>query len=154
MGFFTCTSIALLITLFVFLFVYLSLFICLFCFCLFVCCCCFLFLFLFFHCCCVFCCCFVFGFFGFVWVFLHIILITIVPFSFLFSAGLCSNVTMVKGVGYRLHPRDCDKYIQCYYNPNGQTIGVIRDCPFGHYWNQDILRCDLACNVDCPLGEK
>ncbi|XP_041356051.1 uncharacterized protein LOC121373452 [Gigantopelta aegis] len=65
--------------------------------------------------------------------------------------GLCSDAQVIQGVGYRLHPRDCDKFIQCYYNPNGHTTGVIRSCPFGQYWNQDILRCDQACNVDCPL---
>ncbi|XP_041355591.1 hemicentin-1-like isoform X3 [Gigantopelta aegis] len=67
------------------------------------------------------------------------------------QTGLCSDAQVIQGVGYRLHPRDCDKFIQCYYNPNGHTTGVIRSCPFGQYWNQDILRCDQACNVDCPL---
>ncbi|XP_041355623.1 SCO-spondin-like isoform X2 [Gigantopelta aegis] len=66
--------------------------------------------------------------------------------------GLCDSATRVRGVGYRLHPTDCDKFIQCYYrDTDGFSIGVVKTCPFNHYWDQKQFRCDLACNVDCPI---
>ncbi|XP_071104564.1 SCO-spondin-like isoform X2 [Haliotis cracherodii] len=65
--------------------------------------------------------------------------------------ALCDDVKKQYGVGYRYHPTDCDKYIQCYDNPRGIAIGVYRSCPFGYYWNQDTFRCTESWKVDCPL---
>ncbi|XP_067656112.1 SCO-spondin-like isoform X2 [Haliotis asinina] len=65
--------------------------------------------------------------------------------------GLCRTAQQINGVGYRYHPTDCDKYLQCYYNPSGYTIGVYRSCPFGYYWDQRTLRCDFPWRVSCPL---
>ncbi|XP_046559684.1 SCO-spondin-like isoform X2 [Haliotis rubra] len=65
--------------------------------------------------------------------------------------GLCRTAQQINGVGYRYHPTDCDKYLQCYYNPNGSVIGVYRACPFGYYWDQRTLRCDYPWRVRCPL---
>ncbi|XP_041356053.1 protein PIF-like [Gigantopelta aegis] len=67
------------------------------------------------------------------------------------SSGLCDDVKMVNGVGFRLHPRDCDKFIQCYSRPDGYTLGVVRTCSYGRYWNQEEVMCDEACRVDCPI---
>ncbi|XP_046543927.1 SCO-spondin-like [Haliotis rubra] len=64
--------------------------------------------------------------------------------------GLCANVMNVSGVGYRYHPKDCDKYVQCYFNPNGEVTAVYRTCPFGHYWSQATMRCDHSWKVTCP----
>ncbi|XP_046373374.2 SCO-spondin-like isoform X3 [Haliotis rufescens] len=65
--------------------------------------------------------------------------------------GLCRTAQQINGVGYRYHPTDCDKYLQCYYNPNGYVVGVYRSCPFGYYWDQRTLRCDFPWRVNCPL---
>ncbi|XP_046559690.1 uncharacterized protein LOC124268725 [Haliotis rubra] len=65
--------------------------------------------------------------------------------------AVCDDVRKYYGVGYRYHPTDCEKYIQCYYNPNGNAIGVYRSCSFGYFWNQDSLRCMESWRVSCPL---
>ncbi|XP_046559764.1 titin-like [Haliotis rubra] len=67
------------------------------------------------------------------------------------STDLCRNAQNRNGVGYGRHPMDCDKYIQCYYNPNGNVIGVYRTCPSGYYWDQTNLKCDENWRVTCPL---
>ncbi|XP_048242664.1 obscurin-like isoform X1 [Haliotis rufescens] len=64
---------------------------------------------------------------------------------------LCRNAQNRNGIGYRRHPMDCDKYVQCYYNPNGNIIGVYRTCPTGYYWDQTNLKCDENWKVTCPL---
>ncbi|XP_071104625.1 uncharacterized protein [Haliotis cracherodii] len=66
------------------------------------------------------------------------------------TPGLCASVMNVSGVGYRYHPTDCDKYVQCYFNPNGEVSAVYRTCPFGHYWSQATMRCDHSWKVTCP----
>ncbi|XP_041355620.1 SCO-spondin-like isoform X2 [Gigantopelta aegis] len=65
--------------------------------------------------------------------------------------GLCDGATIFNGVGYRLHPTDCHKYVLCYYRNNGYTIGVIKTCPFDKYWNQKVRKCEPSCDVDCPI---
>nr|KAG5685246.1 hypothetical protein BaRGS_000694 [Batillaria attramentaria] len=66
---------------------------------------------------------------------------------------LCTSARMKDGVGYRYHPTDCDKFIQCHYNTtSGATVAVYRTCPMGQYWDQGDLECDDSCDVDCPEG--
>ncbi|XP_046559689.1 uncharacterized protein LOC124268724 [Haliotis rubra] len=67
------------------------------------------------------------------------------------GSGICNDVVMRYEVGYRYHPTDCDKYVQCFFNPNGNVIGVYRSCPFGYYWNQVTFRCAVSWKVSCPL---
>ncbi|XP_067656116.1 obscurin-like protein 1 isoform X1 [Haliotis asinina] len=67
------------------------------------------------------------------------------------TTDLCRNAQNRNGIGYRRHPMDCDKYIQCYYNPNGNVIGVYRTCSSGYYWDQANLKCDEDWKVTCPL---
>ncbi|XP_071104434.1 uncharacterized protein [Haliotis cracherodii] len=67
------------------------------------------------------------------------------------SDHLCSNVQRWNDVGYRYHPADCDKYVQCFFNSSGNILGVYRSCPFGFYWNQVTLQCDESWKVTCPL---
>ncbi|XP_041365646.1 SCO-spondin-like [Gigantopelta aegis] len=64
-------------------------------------------------------------------------------------AGLCTTADVIQGVGYRPHPTDCEKYMQCYYTTQNSVIAVYRNCPFGYYWDQTALRCDLSCRVNC-----
>ncbi|XP_048242135.1 uncharacterized protein LOC124112132 [Haliotis rufescens] len=66
--------------------------------------------------------------------------------------GVCDNVVMRYGIGYRYHPTDCDKYIQCYFNPNGSVIGIHRSCSFGYSWDQATLRCVETLKVSCPMA--
>ncbi|XP_071100024.1 SCO-spondin-like isoform X1 [Haliotis cracherodii] len=65
--------------------------------------------------------------------------------------GICRDTVNVKGVGYRYHPEDCDKYIMCYYNTTSDVVAVFKSCPFGYYWDQTLLRCDHSWKVNCPL---
>ncbi|XP_071104574.1 uncharacterized protein [Haliotis cracherodii] len=67
------------------------------------------------------------------------------------GSGICNDVVRSSEVGYRYHPTDCDKYIMCFYNPNGNVLGVYRSCPFGYYWNQVTFRCVASWKVSCPL---
>ncbi|XP_048251341.1 SCO-spondin-like [Haliotis rufescens] len=72
------------------------------------------------------------------------------PCSFPECGGLCTSVTYRDGIGYRYHPTDCDKYIQCYNNPNGNVVAMYRRCPFGKFWNQVTFQCDDSWRVVCP----
>ncbi|KAK3591864.1 hypothetical protein CHS0354_005067 [Potamilus streckersoni] len=72
---------------------------------------------------------------------------TIVPSK---EPSLCDQCRMINGVGYNRHPYDCNQYIQCYFGPNGRIEPVYRKCPFGQFWNQDILTCDRSELVNCP----
>ena len=73
----------------------------------------------------------------------------------LFSADVCASAKMLdnnKHTGFVYHPTDCDKFIQCHIYES-DTVAVYRTCPLGQYWNHAHLRCDEACDVDCPYGE-
>ncbi|XP_048251347.1 uncharacterized protein LOC124113205 isoform X2 [Haliotis rufescens] len=72
------------------------------------------------------------------------------PCSFPECGGLCTSVTYRDGIGYRYHPTDCDKYIQCYNNPSGNVVAMYRRCPFGKFWNQVTFQCDESWRVVCP----
>ncbi|XP_067653612.1 SCO-spondin-like isoform X2 [Haliotis asinina] len=72
------------------------------------------------------------------------------PCSFPECGGLCTSVTYRNGIGYRYHPTDCDKYIQCYNNPNGNVVAMYRRCQFGKFWNQVTFQCDDPWRVVCP----
>ena len=70
-----------------------------------------------------------------------------------FSADVCADAKKVDNLtGFVYHPTDCDKFIQCHFYDNN-TVAVYRTCPLGQYWNHAFLRCDEACDVDCPYGE-
>ncbi|XP_046567270.1 uncharacterized protein LOC124275691 [Haliotis rubra] len=58
------------------------------------------------------------------------------------------------GVGYRSHPTECDKYIQCYFHPNGSVVGVYRSCSFGYSWNQATFACVESGKVSCPMASR
>ncbi|XP_046373386.2 hemicentin-1-like isoform X1 [Haliotis rufescens] len=72
-----------------------------------------------------------------------------------FSAcpDLCTPAIYRYGIGYRYHPTDCDKYVQCYRNPNGKVVAIYRRCPFGFFWNQVTFQCDDAWKVTCPVDK-
>ena len=57
--------------------------------------------------------------------------------------NFCSNSG--KADGYFAHP-DCQKFYQCYHN--GAST-AIKTCGPGTLWNQKLLTCDHAYNVDC-----
>ncbi|KAK7099346.1 collagen alpha-4(VI) chain-like isoform X2 [Littorina saxatilis] len=62
----------------------------------------------------------------------------------------CSDSRKVLDIGFLYDPRDCAAFIQCYFRPDNSAVAVRRTCPVGQFWNQARLRCDEACNVDCP----
>ncbi|XP_046546417.1 SCO-spondin-like, partial [Haliotis rubra] len=72
------------------------------------------------------------------------------PCNFAECGGLCTSLTYRNGIGYRYHPTDCDKYIQCYNNPNGNVVAMYRRCPFGKFWNQVTFQCDDSWRAVCP----
>lgn len=59
---------------------------------------------------------------------------------------------MENGAGYNSHPTDCDKYVQCFFDDNGAVTAFYRTCPWGLYWNQDILSCQGTKDVRCKYG--
>ncbi|XP_052817901.1 protein PIF-like [Mya arenaria] len=61
----------------------------------------------------------------------------------------CDVKTMTMNAGYREHPTDCSKYIQCHRNRDGQFIGIVRDCSYGTYWNPNFLTCISAKGTVC-----
>ncbi|KAK3102854.1 hypothetical protein FSP39_014448, partial [Pinctada imbricata] len=63
--------------------------------------------------------------------------------------GPCDFCKMQYGVGFNPHPEDCDKFTQCYFDQNGQVQAVFRQCPFGQYWDQDVLTCRPSEQVQC-----
>ncbi|XP_063402219.1 uncharacterized protein LOC134686483 [Mytilus trossulus] len=63
---------------------------------------------------------------------------------------LCRNSKMIRGVGYKVHPTHCDKFIQCYFDGFGNTRASLKTCPFGEYWNQHNVACVDAQIANCP----
>ncbi|RUS87536.1 hypothetical protein EGW08_004712 [Elysia chlorotica] len=56
------------------------------------------------------------------------------------------------------HPSDCDKYVQCYYNPSTDVdLAVVRSCPAGLFWLQSRKQCvppqEAACLTDKCLED-
>ncbi|XP_071120172.1 protein PIF-like [Mytilus edulis] len=64
-------------------------------------------------------------------------------------SGPCEHCELRNGVGYNPHPEDCDKFIQCYFGENNEIVGAYRQCPWGQYWDQEVLTCRPAENVVC-----
>ena len=58
---------------------------------------------------------------------------------------------MVNGAGYNQHP-ECDKFIQCHYNMDGDLVGEVQQCKFPTFWSQDLLNCVTYDKSDCPRG--
>ncbi|CAG2219011.1 Protein PIF [Mytilus edulis] len=63
---------------------------------------------------------------------------------------LCRNSVMIRGVGYKVHPTHCDKFIQCYFDGFGNTRASLKTCPFGEYWDQHNVACVDAQMANCP----
>ncbi|XP_052090221.1 protein PIF-like [Mytilus californianus] len=63
---------------------------------------------------------------------------------------LCRNSKMIRGVGYKVHPTDCDKFIQCYFDGFGNTRASVKSCSFGEYWDQYNVACVDAQIANCP----
>lgn len=59
---------------------------------------------------------------------------------------------MIRGVGYKVHPTHCDKFIQCYFDGFGNTRASLKTCPFGEYWDQHNVACVDAQMANCPNG--
>ncbi|XP_035828300.1 uncharacterized protein LOC101859044 [Aplysia californica] len=68
------------------------------------------------------------------------------------SAGLCAAVgSEPSRVLLVPHPLECDKFVQCYYNPsNAFELGVVRQCPMGLHWNRVENRCTNVTAAQCP----
>ncbi|BFZ15866.1 hypothetical protein BsWGS_18905 [Bradybaena similaris] len=67
------------------------------------------------------------------------------------GGGLCAESGhREKGVGVVAHPKDCDKYIQCYYDErNDLDLGIVRNCPMGLHWNVWNGTCTLPSQANC-----
>nr|AKV63167.1 P,N-U1 [Pinctada fucata] len=55
------------------------------------------------------------------------------------------------GVGFNPYPGDCSKYVQCWIDM-GQVRGMVKQCPFGQFWDSKAITCRPSMNVDCPQG--
>ncbi|KAH3888655.1 sushi, von Willebrand factor type A, EGF and pentraxin domain-containing protein 1-like [Dreissena polymorpha] len=62
---------------------------------------------------------------------------------------VCDACRYINGVGYNRHPTDCNQYVQCFVGAKGLEP-VYRRCPFGLFWDQNVLTCRPADQVDCP----
>ncbi|CAG5119570.1 unnamed protein product [Candidula unifasciata] len=48
------------------------------------------------------------------------------------------------------HPKDCDKYIQCYYDElDDVDLGVVRTCPMGLHWHYLNETCTKPSEANC-----
>ncbi|XP_063398796.1 uncharacterized protein LOC134683438 [Mytilus trossulus] len=65
------------------------------------------------------------------------------------AQGACTGCKMENGAGYNSHPTDCNKYTQCLFDKEGLVTAFYRDCPWGQYWNQDILSCQPPKHAMC-----
>ncbi|KAL4224775.1 Sushi [Mactra antiquata] len=63
--------------------------------------------------------------------------------------NVCADCRLLNGVGYNSHPSDCNQYVQCFIGTRG-VEPVYRRCPFGLFWDQDVLTCRYPENVNCP----
>ena len=67
--------------------------------------------------------------------------------------GVCDGAKMRQGIGYNPHPFDCTQFVQCFYYDRGLRVDPIyRNCEYGTFWNQEVMRCEQADLVDCPHG--
>ncbi|KAK3083273.1 hypothetical protein FSP39_018154 [Pinctada imbricata] len=63
--------------------------------------------------------------------------------------SLCSGCLYDRGVGFNPYPGDCSKYVQCWIDM-GQVRGMVKQCPFGQFWDSKAITCRPSMNVDCP----
>ena len=71
----------------------------------------------------------------------------------LLMTGLCEDSVVIDGIGYRAHPYEADKYIQCYFPSQGLAVSVVRECPFGLLWNPHARLCDTYLRVRLAHGK-
>ncbi|XP_062590013.1 uncharacterized protein LOC134251619 isoform X2 [Saccostrea cucullata] len=64
--------------------------------------------------------------------------------------SLCAGCLYDKGTGYNFFPGDCSKFVQCWED-NGYVHGVVKDCPFGEFWEQNELKCKPSIHVHCNM---
>ena len=73
------------------------------------------------------------------------------------TSDLCAGCTIVNGAGYKSHPTDCDKFIQCHFDGNGVLVGEVQQCAFSTYWNMQLLTClpsfQSSCDTDMCENE-
>ncbi|GFO22499.1 collagen alpha-5(vi) chain [Plakobranchus ocellatus] len=68
--------------------------------------------------------------------------------------GLCAPSRYQQdGMDVVAHPTDCDKYVQCYWNPDTRMdLAILRTCPMGLHWLQSRRQCvpprEASCNTD------
>nr|QKY77471.1 pedal mucus protein 7 [Patella vulgata] len=64
--------------------------------------------------------------------------------------GPCFGCVLRNGIGYVVPENpECDTYLQCQYNQNGDAVGTLHRCGFGTYWDQDALTCNHIDLVQC-----
>lgn len=68
------------------------------------------------------------------------------------STGACDDCRMLNGAGFNRHPTDCSMFIHCVFGESGLLRFMYQKCPFGQYWNHDLLTCQQASAVNCPMG--
>ncbi|KAH3717065.1 hypothetical protein DPMN_059843 [Dreissena polymorpha] len=62
---------------------------------------------------------------------------------------MCDGAVFVDGTGYKQH-EDCDKFIECGVDQQGQVFGWVKQCSFGTYWDMDHLTCEAVDKAICP----
>ncbi|KAL3856477.1 hypothetical protein ACJMK2_011231 [Sinanodonta woodiana] len=65
--------------------------------------------------------------------------------------SLCADTfqtIFVDSVGYTSYPGHCDKVIQCF-NFRDRIFPVVRECPYGFFWDQELAQCREPVNVLC-----
>lgn len=78
---------------------------------------------------------------------------TVAPKPLKQNPSVCDGCRMLNGVGYMKHPSDCTQFVQCFFSAKGGIEAVYMPCPFGQYWDQSVLTCRPAAEVEC-LTEK
>lgn len=66
---------------------------------------------------------------------------------------LCNSRSLIAGAGYSSHPKECDKYIQCLWDVNGNYVAEVRQCAFGTHWNIAFHTCLRSTETSCVVDE-
>lgn len=64
---------------------------------------------------------------------------------------LCNSRSLIAGAGYNSHPRECDKYIQCHWDVNGNYVAEVRQCAFGTHWSIAFHTCLRSTETSCVV---
>ncbi|ESO83272.1 hypothetical protein LOTGIDRAFT_236719 [Lottia gigantea] len=66
-----------------------------------------------------------------------------------FPSYVCDGCLYKNGVYLKDHPTDCNKFLQCNQKYDGSYDVIVKDCPQGLFWDQDLLLCNYPENTNC-----